>query len=135
MVAFYTRRIEADPLDASAYANRTGYYDSLHSQAQPDAEMRRWSAIVSHGTSVGWGLGRSRTLVRSIHGPLGYQLVVFLERQEDGMEQLRIDFGQKRRCEMKLFEIPMVATSVMGLCFLAGSERRWTEYIHSERSH
>jgi hypothetical protein len=38
--------------------------------------------------------------------------------QEDGMQRLRIAFRQKGRCEMKLFEIPMVVTSLLGLCFL-----------------
>ena len=122
MVALYTRRIDADPLDAYAYASRAEYYDSLHNRTEANADMRRWSAIVNQGTSVGWGLGRSRTLVRSINDPLGYQLVVFLERQEDGMYTSCIAFGQKGRCEMKLFEIPMVVTSLVGLCFLAGRE-------------
>jgi hypothetical protein len=36
------------------------------------------------------------------------------------MPVLSIAFGQKGRCEMKLFEIPMVVTSLVGLGFLAG---------------
>jgi len=58
--------------------------------------------------------------MRSIAGPLGYQLVVFLERQEDGMEQLRIAFGQKGRCKMKVFQVPMLAMSLVGLGLLSG---------------
>jgi hypothetical protein len=46
--------------------------------------------------------------------------VAFLERQEDGMEQVRMAFGLKRRCQMKLFEMPMVATSLVGFCFFSG---------------
>ncbi len=33
---------------------------------------------------------------------------------------MSVAFGQKGRCEMKLFEIPMVVTSLLGLCFLSG---------------
>ena len=33
---------------------------------------------------------------------------------------MSVAFGQKGRSEMKLFEIPMVVTSLVGLCFLAG---------------
>jgi hypothetical protein len=33
---------------------------------------------------------------------------------------LHVAFGQKGRSEMKLFEIPMVVTSLVALCFLAG---------------
>jgi Tol biopolymer transport system component len=120
MVTLYTRRIKADPLDASAYAKRAGYYDALHNRAEVNADMRRWSALANHGISVGWRFGRARTLMRSIAGPLGYQLVVFLERQEDGMEQLRIACGQKGRCEMRVFEIPMLAISLLGLSLLSG---------------
>jgi hypothetical protein len=120
MGGLYTRRIQADPLDASAYARRAGYYDSLHNRTEANADMRRWSAIVNHGTSVGWGLGRARTLVRSINGPFGYQLVVFLERQEDGMQQLHVAFGQKGGCKMKVFQVPMLAMSLVGLGLLSG---------------
>lgn len=47
MVRLHSRRIEADPLDAYAYSNRAHYYDCLHDQKKADADMRRWSAILS----------------------------------------------------------------------------------------
>jgi serine/threonine protein kinase/Tol biopolymer transport system component/tetratricopeptide (TPR) repeat protein len=47
MLAFYTRRIEADPLDAYAYAGRARYQDCLHDRERADADIRRWSAVVS----------------------------------------------------------------------------------------
>jgi hypothetical protein len=31
----------------------------------------------------------------AVNGPFDYQVVVFLERQEDGMQVVRIAFGQK----------------------------------------
>ncbi len=36
MVAFYTRRIEADPQDAYAYSSRARYYDYLHDRAKAE---------------------------------------------------------------------------------------------------
>ncbi len=47
MVAFYTKRIEDNPQDASAFFNRAWYYEYLHEQAHADADMRHWSAITS----------------------------------------------------------------------------------------
>jgi hypothetical protein len=46
--------------------------------------------------------------------------VFFVGRCKNTMALLHIAFGQKGRCEMKLFEIPMVVTSLVGLGFLAG---------------
>ena len=46
MVALYARRIQADPLDASAYASRAAYHDSLHNKAEANADMRQWSAAL-----------------------------------------------------------------------------------------
>ncbi|MCL5278497.1 MAG: protein kinase, partial [Planctomycetes bacterium] len=120
MLHLCTRRIETDPLDADAYLDRAQCYEHLHERAQANADMRRGSALMNHGLSTGFRLDRPWTWVRAFNGPFGYQLVVFLEKQEDGMQQLRVAFGQKGRCEMKLFEIPLVVASFVGLGFLAG---------------
>jgi serine/threonine protein kinase/Tol biopolymer transport system component len=119
-IALYTRRIEADPLDADAYSARAGCYDPLHDRVRSNADLRRWSALVNHGVSSGFRLGGPWTLVWAIDRPWGCQLVVFLERQEDEIHVLRIAFGQKNTCEMKMFEVPMVLTSLVSLCFLTG---------------
>ena len=47
LVASQTRRIEADPWDAYAYSDRARYYDYLHDRERADADIRRWSAVVS----------------------------------------------------------------------------------------
>jgi serine/threonine protein kinase/Tol biopolymer transport system component/tetratricopeptide (TPR) repeat protein len=47
MVAFYSRRIEADPQDAYSYSSRAEYYDCLHEDAKATADMQRWSATIS----------------------------------------------------------------------------------------
>ncbi len=62
--------------------------------------------------------------MHTVDGPSDYQLVLFLESQEDGIYTIRVAFGRKGRCEMKLFEIPMVVTSLLGLCFLSGLDTR-----------
>jgi Tol biopolymer transport system component/predicted Zn-dependent protease len=50
MLRLYTRRIQADPQDASAYYDRAQYYDYLHDRERANADMKRWSDILS-GTS------------------------------------------------------------------------------------
>ncbi|MBP7049779.1 MAG: protein kinase [Phycisphaerae bacterium] len=47
MVRLCTRRIETDPLDAVAYSDRALWYDRLHERAKTDADMKRWSAVMS----------------------------------------------------------------------------------------
>ncbi|RPJ31247.1 MAG: hypothetical protein EHM35_12260, partial [Planctomycetaceae bacterium] len=120
MVTLYTRRIEADPLDASLYPDRARYYDYLHDRGNATADMRRWSALLSQDVSSAWRLGGPCTLLSAVNGSSGDQLVVFVERQEDGAYALRIALGQKGRCKMKSFEIPVVITSLLGFCLLSG---------------
>jgi serine/threonine protein kinase/Tol biopolymer transport system component len=47
MVRLSTRRIEADPQDPNAYYRRARCYEYLHERANAEADMRRWSAVVS----------------------------------------------------------------------------------------
>ncbi len=44
-----TREIEADPQNATAYSHRAQYYAYLDDRANANADMRRWSAILSEG--------------------------------------------------------------------------------------
>jgi len=114
----WTRRISADPANPENYAHRADRYRSLHEDVKARADVRRYGAALHPGVPPGLRLGGPWSIMHAIDGPLDYQLVVFLERQEDGMQLLRIAFGQKGRCEMKLFEIPLVVTSLLGFCFL-----------------
>jgi serine/threonine protein kinase/Tol biopolymer transport system component/tetratricopeptide (TPR) repeat protein len=120
LIALLTRRIEADPEDAYAYFHRAKYYNFLPDRAKADADLRRSSALANRGLSSDFRLNQPWTLVGAASGPFGYQLVVFVERQEDGLQVLRTAFGQKARGEMKWWEIPMIAASLVNLCFLPG---------------
>jgi serine/threonine protein kinase/Tol biopolymer transport system component/tetratricopeptide (TPR) repeat protein len=51
-IAFYTRRIEADPQDAYAHAARARYHDYLQERTQVQADMGRWRALVGGGASA-----------------------------------------------------------------------------------
>jgi Tol biopolymer transport system component/tetratricopeptide (TPR) repeat protein len=51
MLRLYTRRMQADPQDASAYYERARYYDYLRDREKADVDMRRWSDILSGGSS------------------------------------------------------------------------------------
>ena len=120
MLRLYTRRMQADPQDAYAYSDRARYYDYLHDRAKANADMRRWSAILSQGASSDSRSGAPGNLRRVINMPLDCQLVFSIGRRENGIPVLCVAFGQKGRCEMKLFEIPMLAMSLVGLGLLSG---------------
>jgi serine/threonine protein kinase/Tol biopolymer transport system component len=120
MLRLYTRRIKADPQDASAYSDRARYYDHRHEQTNVNADMRRWSAIMNGGSpSDLWfdGLHRLRWIIDL---PFDCELVFSAERPVNTIPTMSIAFGQKGRCEMKSLGIPLVVTSLVGLCFLSG---------------
>jgi serine/threonine protein kinase/Tol biopolymer transport system component len=119
MLAFYTRRIAADPQDAWSYSSRARYYDDLHDQEKMNADMQRFSSILN-GSPPQSQVGRRRVTCRAVDCPFDCQLVLSADRQEDGTEVLCVAFGQKGRCAMKLFEIPMVFVSLAGLSSLFG---------------
>jgi len=120
MLAFHTRRIEANPFDANAYSDRARCYDYLHDRAKANADMRRWSAILSHRSSLESWFGTLRNSRRVIDTPFGYQLVFAVEENENEIPVMSVAFGQKGRWEMKLFEIPTFVASLVGLCSLSG---------------
>jgi serine/threonine protein kinase/Tol biopolymer transport system component/tetratricopeptide (TPR) repeat protein len=136
MLRLYTRRIQADPQDAYAYYDRARYCDYLHDRAKAEADMERWSAIMS-GRSVSDlqfdKSGPRRFASRNetawgrhvINMPFNCQVVFSAERPVNKIPVLNIAFGQKGRCSMKLFQIPILATrslamSLLGLCLFSG---------------
>jgi serine/threonine protein kinase/Tol biopolymer transport system component len=125
MVAFYTRRIEGDPPDAYAYSDRARYHDYQHDRASANADMRRWSAVISGKSPSDLQAATPRSIRRILSGPLGHQLVFSAERPVNEIPLLNVALGQKGRCKMKSFQIPIlsihgVAMSLLGLCLLSG---------------
>jgi hypothetical protein len=121
MLAFYSRRIEADPLDAYAYSSRARYYDYLHERATATADMRRFSAILNEGATSDLRLGTPRRLRGVVDGPFGYQLAFSVGGRDNGIQVLCVAFGQKGRgSSMKSFEIPMLVMSLFGFGLLSG---------------
>jgi serine/threonine protein kinase/Tol biopolymer transport system component len=120
LVALHTRAIEIDPQDAYTYSSRARCYDYLHDRAKADADMRRWSAIMSgRSLSDSW-FGTPSDLRWAIDLPFDCELVFSAERPVNTIPVMSVAFGQKGRSEMKLFEIPMVAISLLGFCVLSG---------------
>jgi hypothetical protein len=54
---------------------------------------------------------------RVVAMPLDCELVFSAERPVNRLPTMSVAFGRKGRSEMKLFEVPMVLTSLAGLCF------------------
>jgi Tol biopolymer transport system component len=117
MIAFHTRRTEADPQDAYAYSSRARYHDCLHDRARATADMRQWSAIL---TGSDFQAVNTRKARRIIDGPYGYQFVFSAERPVNEIPLLNVAFGQKGRCKMKSFQVPICSMSLLGLCLLSG---------------
>ncbi|MBN2272418.1 MAG: protein kinase [Sedimentisphaerales bacterium] len=124
MLAFYSRRVEADPQDAYAYSSRASYYDRLHEQEKARADMRQWSAILS-GSDLHDGTARKTR--RILNGPFNSQFVFSAERPVNKNPLINIALGQKKkgRCNLNTLKIPMfstrsIAMSLIGLCLLLG---------------
>ena len=119
-LALYTRRIEVDPNDAYAYSNRAQCHGYLGDRASANADMRRWSAILSEGLPLSSPLGTPRARRRVVNLPFDCQLVFSAERPANTILMVSIALGQKGRCEMKLAEIPWFVVSMFGPCLLSG---------------
>ncbi len=119
-VQFYSEKIQANPTDANNYLQRAQQYHYLHEEENVYADMRRYAAILCGGQSLYFRFAAPREFRRIVNGPFDCQLVFSVGRRENGIQMLCIAFGQKGRCEMKLFEIPMLVTSLFGLCLLSG---------------
>jgi serine/threonine protein kinase/Tol biopolymer transport system component len=111
MLRLYTRRIETDPQDAYAYFDRARYYDHMHERSKAEADMRRWSAAAS-GRLPG-------DFRRVLDLPFDGELVFSAERPVNNMPILSIAFGQKGKCNMKSFQIPLLSMSLFGFSLLA----------------
>ena len=120
MVRLCTRRIEVDPEDAYAYSDRARWYDYLHDRARALADMRWWSALQRQRAFWDSWFGTTWNLRHVINMPSNCQLVFSAERPGNEIPLVSVAFGQKGRCEMKLFETPMFVTSLFGLCLLSG---------------
>jgi Tol biopolymer transport system component/serine/threonine protein kinase len=120
MVALYTRRIETDPQDASAYSGRAHYYDCLHDRPKATADMRRWSAVLSREQCAGSPFGRPPDFIRVFNLPFDGQIILSAQRLSNETPVMSVAFGQKGRWEMKLFEIPMFVMSLFGLGLFPG---------------
>jgi len=114
-LAFYTRRIEADPNDAGAYSSRARCHDYLGNRASARADMRRWSAILSKELASESPRGAPRDRRRIINLPFDCQLVFSAERPVNTIPMMSVAFGQKGRCNMKVLEIPVFVMSLWGL--------------------
>ncbi|MBM4027387.1 MAG: hypothetical protein FJ280_18570, partial [Planctomycetes bacterium] len=120
VVDLYTRRIGVDPQDAYAHSSRAQYYDYLHEREKAQADMRQFSVILGGKTSSDSRNATPRRLRGAIDGPFGYQLAFSVGGRANGIPVLCVAFGQKGRCEMKAFEIPMLAMSLLGFGLLSG---------------
>jgi serine/threonine protein kinase len=120
-LSYYAREIEAHPQDANPYFERARYYsDYLHDRQNANADMRQWALIVSEGSCPVFRFATERDFRRVINLPFDRQIVFSAERPVSEIPVLCVAFGQKGRGSMKSFEIPMVVTSLFGLCLLAG---------------
>jgi len=131
----WTREIEADPHNATAYSHRAQLYACLGDRANANADMRRWSVIMGGGMPSDVQLAVLRDFRRVIDMPFDCQIVFSAERPVNVIPMMSIAFGQKGRWEMKLFEIPMSVTSLFCLCFLSGFEAppAYADFTFGER--
>ena len=125
MLRLYTRRMEADPQDASAYFDRARYYEYLHEREKATADMRRWSAVISGKSPSDFQVATARNIKRVINMPFNCQIVFSAERPVSEIPVLNVALGQKGRCNMKSFQMPILSTrgvamSLLGLCLLSG---------------
>jgi len=120
MLAFYNRRIEADPQDAYAYSSRAHYYDSIGDKNSARADMRQWSVVQCPELPRSSILAGLPTSPRAIDLPFDCELVFSAERPVNTTPMMSVALGQKGRCEMRLFQIPMFVMSLGGVGFFSG---------------
>jgi len=118
-IGHYTREIEADPQNATAYSSRALSYAYAHDRAKATADMRRWSALVSRRALADLWFAELRDIRRVINLPFDCQLVFSAERPVNEIPVMSVAFGQKGRCEMKLFETPMFVMPLLGFSLLS----------------
>jgi serine/threonine protein kinase len=124
-VQYYTEQIAGNPNDPNNYLYRAQQYHYLCEETQVHADMRRYRATLNQGSPSDSQLDTPRAVRRVINGPFEYQLVFSAERPTNEIPVLNVAFGQKGRCSMKSFHIPMLpihgmAISLLGFCLLSG---------------
>ena len=117
---YYTEKIGANPKDPNNYLQRAQQYHYLHEETKVRADMRRYSIIVATTASSDLQLATPRKIRRTLSGPFGYQLVFSVEERDNDIQVPCIALGQKGRCNMKSFQMPMLSMSLLGLCLLSG---------------
>jgi serine/threonine protein kinase/Tol biopolymer transport system component len=116
----YTQRIEGDPEHANNYYLRAQCHDYLGDRASANADMRRWSAVASGEQPSDLPFATRPDFTRALSLPFDYELVFSAERPVNTIPMMSFAFGQKGRCKMKLFKIPMFITSMFGICLVSG---------------
>ena len=119
-VAQYTERIDAEPNNARNYYLRAQCHDSLGDRASANADMRRWSAVIRGEMPPDDPDAMSQDRCWVIDMPFNCELVFSAERHVNEMPMMSVAFGQKGRSGMKLFKIPMFATSLSALGLIFG---------------
>ncbi len=134
-VRYYGQKIQANPKDANNYLQRAQQHHYLHEEQNVYADMSRYAGILCGGRPADFWFRAPRDFRRVVNGPFDCQLVFSVGRRENGIQVLCIAFGQKGRCEMKLFEIPMFVTSLFGLCLLSGFDApsAYADFTFGER--
>ena len=86
--------------------------------------MRRWLAVAEGRQPSGLPFATRPDFRRVLSLPFDCELVFSAERPVNTIPMMSVAFGQKGRCKMKLFEIPMFVTSLFGLGLLSGLDTR-----------
>jgi len=132
-LALQTRRFETNPEDVNSYFRRAQFHDYWGKRASANADMRRWSAVVSKGLALD-SQRAPRDRRRVINMPFDFELVFSAERPVNRIPIMIVALGQKGRCKMKLFKIPMFVTSLLGFGLLSGLGTRavQADYVFGE---
>jgi len=123
-LALYTQRIEANPEDANSYFLRAQFHGRWGNRTSANADMRRWSAVAAGRQPSDLPFAPRPDFRHVLSLPFDCQLVFSAERPVNKIPMMSVVFGQKGRCKMKLFEIPMFVTSLFGLGLLSGLDTR-----------
>jgi serine/threonine protein kinase/Tol biopolymer transport system component/tetratricopeptide (TPR) repeat protein len=130
----YTRRIQADPLDADAYLRRAQQYHFLRQEVKARVDMRQYTAIVTQGKLSDMASVMPWDVDRVVNLPFDCQVVFSAERPVNEIPTMSVAFGQKGRGTMKSFKIPLFVTSLLGSCLLSGLDAppTYADFIFGE---
>ncbi|MBP8303742.1 MAG: protein kinase, partial [Phycisphaerae bacterium] len=119
-VQYYTGAIAANPEDPNNYLRRAQQYNYLHDNRSMHADMGRYAAILAQRHTRAHQFGTPCDSPRVLNLPFDCQLVFSAERPVNEIPMMSVAFGQKGRCDMRLFEVPMFVASVLSFGLLAG---------------